>query len=111
MTCPNEAPLLSSVLTTKDTHKSISDEASERATILHDVFLSSSNDLSPLGELSFDLMTVPFSLAGVPALSLPWLTGPAGFPLGVQLIGLQDQDEELLAMAANLDSLVRNLPV
>jgi aspartyl-tRNA(Asn)/glutamyl-tRNA(Gln) amidotransferase subunit A len=45
--------------------------------------------------------TVPWSVLGLPALSLP--AGAAGgLPVGVQLVGLPGADDELLALAAQL---------
>jgi Asp-tRNA(Asn)/Glu-tRNA(Gln) amidotransferase A subunit family amidase len=41
-----------------------------------------------------------WTLLGVPCLSLPLLRGPAGLPLGLQLIGAPGKDAELLAAAA-----------
>lgn len=44
-----------------------------------------------------------WSLLGVPALSLPLLRGPAGLPVGVQLVGRQREDGRLLEAAAWLE--------
>ena len=44
-----------------------------------------------------------WTLLGTPALSLPLLTGPAGLPLGVQLVGPRGGDAALLATAAWLE--------
>jgi aspartyl-tRNA(Asn)/glutamyl-tRNA(Gln) amidotransferase subunit A len=51
-----------------------------------------------------DWMTVHANLAGAPAISLPWLKGPSGLPVGVQLMAPVGKDEELLALAMLLDS-------
>ena len=40
-----------------------------------------------------------WSLAGMPALSLPLMNGPGGLPLGVQLIGERSRDARLLRSA------------
>ena len=40
-----------------------------------------------------------WSLLGMPAVSLPLLRGPAGMPLGVQLVGARDEDARLLRTA------------
>src|SRR5690606_8545984 len=50
-------------------------------------------------------MTVPTSLLGVPALSLPVLEVD-GLPLGLQVIGFTDEDAALFATAASLLELV-----
>jgi len=41
----------------------------------------------------------PWSLAGMPALSLPLMSGTNGLPLGVQLVGRRDFDARLLRTA------------
>jgi Asp-tRNA(Asn)/Glu-tRNA(Gln) amidotransferase A subunit family amidase len=41
-----------------------------------------------------------WTLLGVPAVSVPGLTGTSGLPVGVQLIGRHDDDASLLAVAA-----------
>jgi Asp-tRNA(Asn)/Glu-tRNA(Gln) amidotransferase A subunit family amidase len=41
-----------------------------------------------------------WTLCGVPALSLPLLTGREGLPIGVQLVGRQGEDAKLLRTAA-----------
>ena len=41
-----------------------------------------------------------WTLLGVPAVSLPLLRGPAGLPLGVQLVGRWGEDARLLSAAA-----------
>lgn len=46
-----------------------------------------------------DVMTVPASLAGLPALSVPAGTTADGLPMGVQLIGPRKSDALLLALA------------
>ena len=46
-----------------------------------------------------DVMTVPASLAGLPALSVPAGVTKGGLPIGVQLIGPRKADAFLLALA------------
>ena len=48
-----------------------------------------------------------WTLLGLPAVTLPTHTGPAGLPIGVQLIGTQDGDRALLALAKLVHSSVR----
>lgn len=43
-----------------------------------------------------DFMTVPFSLAGVPAISLPWQKDENDMDIGMQFIGKQFSDYELI---------------
>jgi predicted alpha/beta hydrolase family esterase/ribosomal protein S18 acetylase RimI-like enzyme len=50
-----------------------------------------------------DVMTVPASLAGLPAISLPWGTDRGGLPIGVQVIGAMKTDAELLKFAREVE--------
>ncbi|HET8884338.1 MAG TPA: Asp-tRNA(Asn)/Glu-tRNA(Gln) amidotransferase subunit GatA [Candidatus Saccharimonadales bacterium] len=50
-----------------------------------------------------DSMTVPSSLAGLPALSVPAGANDAGLPIGVQLIGQHKSDAALLALAKSME--------
>lgn len=50
-----------------------------------------------------DIMTVPPSLAGLPALSIPAGTSDAGLPIGVQLVGPRKSDAALMALAKSLE--------
>ncbi len=52
------------------------------------------------------LMNLPWTHAGMPALSLPAGTGPGGLPLGVQLVGGFGKDERLAAAAITLGPLL-----
>jgi Asp-tRNA(Asn)/Glu-tRNA(Gln) amidotransferase A subunit family amidase len=49
------------------------------------------------------LLCTVWTLLGTPALSLPLLTGPAGMPLGVQLVARRGADAALLAIAEWLE--------
>ena len=51
-----------------------------------------------------DLYTVPASLTGLPAISLPYTTSQSGWPIGVQLIGRSFQEEDLLAFSQTVMS-------
>jgi len=50
--------------------------------------------------------TRPFSLAGVPAVSLPCGLGPRGRPLGLQLVGRRGEDARLLAIATAAEAVL-----
>jgi Asp-tRNA(Asn)/Glu-tRNA(Gln) amidotransferase A subunit family amidase len=50
------------------------------------------------GSTGDPLLCRPWTLLGVPAVSVPGLTGPAGLPIGIQLIGLDERG--VLAAAA-----------
>jgi Asp-tRNA(Asn)/Glu-tRNA(Gln) amidotransferase A subunit family amidase len=54
------------------------------------------------------VMNIPWSHAGVPAVSLPAGRNGAGLPLGLQVSGRWWADEELLAWARDLESAVRS---
>lgn len=50
------------------------------------------------------VMCTAWTLAGVPALSLPLLRGANGMPLGVQLVGSKGEDARLLRTAGDLEA-------
>lgn len=52
---------------------------------------------------SFLQLTVPFSLTGLPALSLPF-ANVDGLPVGVQVVGRRGSDDDVLAVGAWLES-------
>ena len=58
------------------------------------------NTADPLKMYLADIMTVPASLAGLPAVSVPIAT--EGLPVGLQIIGRQQADATVLALAAQL---------
>jgi len=61
------------------------------------------NTADPVKMYLADIMTVPASLAGLPAISVPAGTTDEGLPVGVQLIGQRRDDAKLLALAASLE--------
>ncbi len=50
-----------------------------------------------------DIMTVPASLAGLPAISVPAGVSETGLPIGVQLTGWRRSDAQLLALAKTVE--------
>mgnify|MGYP000876486696 CR=1 FL=1 len=61
------------------------------------------NVADPIKMYLADIMTVPASLAGLPALSVPAGSTAAGLPVGVQLIAKQKADAVLLALAKQME--------
>ena len=62
------------------------------------------NTSDPVKMYLADIMTVPPSLAGLPAMSIPAGASNAGLPIGVQLIGQRRSDAQLLALAKSVES-------
>jgi aspartyl-tRNA(Asn)/glutamyl-tRNA(Gln) amidotransferase subunit A len=62
------------------------------------------NTSDPISMYLADAMTVPPSLAGLPALSIPVGLDSSGLPIGAQLIGNYRSDEQLLALAASQEA-------
>jgi aspartyl-tRNA(Asn)/glutamyl-tRNA(Gln) amidotransferase subunit A len=54
--------------------------------------------------------TVPFSMSGHPAVSVPWGTTPDGRPVGIQLVGQRHRDLDVLALALSCEQLRPNCP-
>lgn len=61
------------------------------------------NTADPIKMYLADIMTVPPSLAGLPAISVPAGVSSAGLPIGVQLIGPRRSDANLLALAKSVE--------
>ena len=49
-------------------------------------------------------LTMPFNLAGLPAIAVPWSATRDGVPLSLQLVGRRGHDWELLAFARRLEA-------
>lgn len=54
--------------------------------------------------------TVPASVVGLPAISLPMGLSAAGLPMGIELDGPEGSDRRLLALAAGLEALLPATP-
>lgn len=61
------------------------------------------NTKDPIKMYLNDIMTVPASLAGLPAISVPGGFTSSGLPVGLQLIGPRKTDAELLALARSME--------
>lgn len=61
-------------------------------------------EAAPLDAYVQDVLTVPASLAGLPALSIPAGAGEDGWPVGVSLVGQWGSDELLLDIAQVLET-------
>jgi aspartyl-tRNA(Asn)/glutamyl-tRNA(Gln) amidotransferase subunit A len=61
------------------------------------------NTSDPIKMYLADIMTVPASLAGLPAVSVPGGETSEGLPVGVQLIGPRRSDAKLLALARSME--------
>lgn len=66
------------------------------------------NTSDPLKMYLADAMTVPPSLAGLPAISVPNGESSDGLPIGIQLIGRQRDDARLLAVAGQIEEMNNN---
>ena len=64
------------------------------------------NANDPIKMYLADVMTVPASLAGLPAISVPAGKSESGLPIGVQLIGKRRDDAFLLALAGSIEEIV-----
>jgi aspartyl-tRNA(Asn)/glutamyl-tRNA(Gln) amidotransferase subunit A len=69
---------------------------------------------SPTGDpataMAHIAFTVPFSMSGHPAISVPWAVATDGRPLGVQLVGRRFADATVLAAARVVERLRGPLP-
>jgi len=61
------------------------------------------NTADPIKMYLADIMTVPASLAGLPAISVPGGVTEEGMPIGIQLIGQQQSDGKLLSLAKSIE--------
>ena len=61
------------------------------------------NTSDPVKMYLADVMTVPPSLAGLPAISIPAGSSPSGLPIGAQLVGPMKSDTKLIALAGDME--------
>lgn len=56
-----------------------------------------------------DVLTVPASLAGLPALSMPVGLGADGWPIGVTVVSQWGSDEVLLQVGKKVEEIMANV--
>lgn len=61
------------------------------------------NTKDPVKMYLADIMTVPASLAGLPAISVPVKPTKNGLPIGAQIIGKMKSDAKILALAQSME--------
>jgi len=61
------------------------------------------NTSDPVKMYLADIMTVPASLAGIPALSVPAGLSSGGLPIGAQIVGPMGSDAKILALAKSME--------
>jgi Asp-tRNA(Asn)/Glu-tRNA(Gln) amidotransferase A subunit family amidase len=62
-----------------------------------------------LGDTGDPAMNLPWTQLGFPAVNIPTEKGPDGLPMGLQVIGTWNMDEELLAWAEDIEKVVSRL--
>ncbi len=62
-------------------------------------FLAGEKAQDPLGMYLSDVFTIPASLAGIPAASIPCGFTRKGLPIGIQIIGNRFDEEKIIALA------------
>ena len=63
------------------------------------------NASDPIKMYLADIMTVPASLAGLPAVAAPAGNSDEGLPIGVQLIGDYKSDKNLLKLVSEVEKI------
>lgn len=58
----------------------------------------------PISMYLEDLFTVPASISGIPALSIPYANGESGLPLGLQLMGAEKTESVLYDIAQKFEN-------
>ena len=64
------------------------------------------NTTDPIKMYLADVMTVPASMAGLPAISVPAGVTRQGLPVGAQLIGDYTSDRALLELAEQVEGVI-----
>ncbi len=74
-----------------------------RNLIIQDFNFEVGSQQDPISMYMNDVFTVPASLAGLPAMSVPSGLSTNGLPLGLQIIGKQFDEENVLKVASNIE--------
>ena len=70
--------------------------------------VTNADDDSSLESYLQDILTVPASLAGIPALSVPAGYGDDGWPLGLTIAGQWGSDKNILRMGQIIESVLKD---
>ena len=62
-----------------------------------------------LGDTGDPAMNLPWTQLGFPAVNIPTVKNPDGLPMGLQVIGKWDMDEDLLAWVEDIEKVVSRL--
>lgn len=97
--------------------QSLKDEFAKQFTTIDTLLLPTSPILAPKwDEISkmtsaqiymSDFMTVPFSLAGLPALSVPWYESKEGLGIGMQFVGSYMKDHQLIEDVLTIEQEIK----
>ena len=72
-------------------------------------FKLGANTTNPLAMYMSDVMTTPASMAGIPALSIPWTNvksdGNVDLPVGMQIMGQQKNDAAVLEFSRKIEEI------
>jgi aspartyl-tRNA(Asn)/glutamyl-tRNA(Gln) amidotransferase subunit A len=59
--------------------------------------------MDPVALYLNDLYTIPASMAGLPAISIPGRLNEKGLPIGIQIVGKRFDEETVFRTAINLE--------
>ena len=93
------------------------EEAEYTRSILRKIFREIDVLISPsaIGEAPKELMEIPkysfnhlWTLMYVPCVNLPYFLGANGLPVGIQVIGPQNKDKQLLSYCNEIENKMKN---
>ncbi|MFL6137083.1 MAG: amidase [Frankiaceae bacterium] len=111
---PGAGVLAADLLRAHDMRRRLTRELQQRALAHHDVLVTACGQTTaarfadfgtdwPPPKLVSEMQTIPFSVTGHPALSLPTGFAPNGLPIGLQVIGRPFDEATVLRVAAALE--------